>query len=140
MVGKSAAGAAGNLMGISLIVATVYGTWHMVDRHDKGWVMALVMPPVAIYYAVESTWHSDGRSEVCGKLAQCGGALSELGRTPHDYEECMRRTDIVLAGQSRSRQRAFERFAKSVKKMTCQDLAEMFQEKLGGDEVRPAFR
>ncbi len=92
------------------------------------------MPPLAWYYAVESTWHSDGRREVCGRMTQCGGTLAELGGVPVDYDECMRRLDVRLAGETRERQRAFERFAKSIDKMTCKDLSAMVPR--GEDEMQ----
>jgi hypothetical protein len=125
MAKKSAGEVAGGLIGLLLVASTFYGAWHGVDRHERSWGTGLMMPPLAWYYAVESAWHSDGRREFCGKMAQCGGALRELAAAPPDYDECMRRLDIRLAGETSARQRGFERFANSVNKMTCKDVSAM---------------
>lgn len=133
---KSAAETTGTLIGFLLFASYFYGAWHMVDRHEKSWGISMLVPPIAWYYAAESTWHSDGHREVCGKMAECGGTLPQLGGAPLDYDECMRRLDIRLAGETRERQREFERFAKSVYKMTCKDLSAMLPRDQG--EARQA--
>jgi hypothetical protein len=97
-----------------------------------------LVPPISIYYGAESLWHSDGRKEVCGKIAACKSTLTALGGAPTDYGDCMRLLDIKLAGETRARQLSFERYARSVEKMTCNDLAASFRQ--GERELQEANR
>jgi hypothetical protein len=129
----------GGVVWLVIMAAIVYGAWHMVNRHEWSWWGALSMPPVPIYYAAESVWHSDGRREVCGKAAKCGGTFAKSGGAPIDYDQCMHKLEVKLAAESDAKQRQFERFAKSFEKMTCEEIAESAAAS-GETEVRRANR